>query len=191
MATSASETSTPRNERNDAPLSIVDFEGVEEHVANQRGKVVVMDAWSTSCVPCIKEFHNLVELHHKYSPDQLACMSLSFDYEGLGTPEEQREPVLRFLQEQRGNVRQSTVERGIGRAVSQVSTWPAPAVFVYDRAGKLRKRFDNEQAQSKDEAFTYEQVGQLVAELLQEPSWAAVPGGYVAFLQPSPDKRHV
>jgi hypothetical protein len=50
-----------------------------------------------------------------------------------------------------------------------------PAVFVYDRAGQLRKRFDNQKAKTKAEAFTYEQVGQLVAELLAEPTPDQVP----------------
>jgi len=89
-------------------LAIVDYQGVMEHVAENRGKVVVMDAWSTSCPPCLKEFHNLVELHNTYGPEKVACISLSFDYEGIDTPEDQAPRVLKFL------------ERRIGRVVSQV-----------------------------------------------------------------------
>jgi thiol-disulfide isomerase/thioredoxin len=154
----------------DVPLTIVDFEGIQRHIADQRGKVVVMDAWSTSCTPCLKEFHNLVELHHKYPADQLTCMSLSFDYEGLGKPEEQREGVLKFLRQQGAtfdNLLSSEESDALYRKLQLASV---PAVFVYDRSGKLRKRFDNEKAHSPEEAFTYAQVGQLVAELLQEPA---------------------
>jgi len=50
-----------------------------------------------------------------------------------------------------------------------------PAVFVYDRAGRLRKRFDNEAAHTKAEAFTYEQVGQLVAELVEDSAGSQPP----------------
>ena len=42
--------------------------GFKQRIAAKRGKVVVMDAWSTSCPPCMKEFHNLVELHKQYGP---------------------------------------------------------------------------------------------------------------------------
>jgi hypothetical protein len=42
-----------------------------------------------------------------------------------------------------------------------------PAVFVYGRDGKLVKRFDNEQAKSEDENFTYADVNKLVEELLK------------------------
>ncbi len=45
-----------------------------------------------------------------------------------------------------------------------------PAVFVYDRSGKLRKRFDNEQAAGDADVFTYEQVDHFVAQLLAEPA---------------------
>ena len=149
-------------------LSIVSFEGIQERIARNRGRVVVMDAWSTSCAPCMKEFHHLVELHKQYGPDKVACISLSFDFEGIGTPEEQQGRVLEFLRGQG-----ATFENLLSNEKSDVlyrkfKLAAVPAVFVYDRAGQLRKRFDNERAKSKAEAFTYEQVGRLVAELLEE-----------------------
>jgi hypothetical protein len=42
-----------------------------------------------------------------------------------------------------------------------------PAVFVFGRDGKLVKRFDNEQAKTEDDNFTYEDVNRLVEELLK------------------------
>jgi len=151
-------------------LSIVSFDEINERVAQHRGKVVVMDAWSTSCPPCLAEFHNLVELDRKYGREQLACISLSFDFEGLGSPEEQRAPVLKFLRGQ-----QATFENLLSNEESDVlyrkfKLAAIPAVFVYDRSGKLRKRFDNEHAKTKADAFTYAQVGELVAQLLAEPA---------------------
>ena len=52
----------------DVKLSIESYQGILDTIAAHKGKVVVMDAWSTSCPPCIKEFHNLVELHKQYGP---------------------------------------------------------------------------------------------------------------------------
>ena len=42
-----------------------------------------------------------------------------------------------------------------------------PAVFVYNQQGELAKRFDNEEAKTKSEEFTYQQVKDLVAQLVQ------------------------
>jgi thiol-disulfide isomerase/thioredoxin len=152
----------------DVQLSIVDFDGIGQHIARNRGRVVVMDAWSTSCPPCLKEFHNLVDLHKQYGPEQVACISLSFDYEGLGKPEEQRDRVLKFLRQQGATFDNLMSNEESDVLYRKFKLAAVPAVFVYDRAGQLRKRFDNEQAHSKAEAFTYEQVEQLVVELLKE-----------------------
>jgi thiol-disulfide isomerase/thioredoxin len=135
-------------------LSIVSFEEIEQRIADKRGKVVVMDAWSTSCPPCLQEFHNLVELHKKYGPDQVACISLSFDFEGIGKPEEQQEAVLKFLRQQGATFDNLLSNEESDVLYRKFRLAAVPAVFVYDRAGQLRKRFDNEQAKSKAEAFT-------------------------------------
>jgi thiol-disulfide isomerase/thioredoxin len=152
-------------------LSIVDFEGIQRRIAGHRGKVVVMDAWSTSCPPCLAEFHNLVELHKSHAAKDVACISLSFDFEGLGKPEEQQEPVLKFLRSQGATFENLLASEESDALYRKFKLAAVPAVFVYDRAGQLRKRFDNEQAKSKAEAFTYQQVRELVAELIaQGPS---------------------
>lgn len=151
-------------------LAIESFDGIQARVAANRGKVVVMDAWSTSCPPCMQEFHHLVALHAKYGPEQLACMSLSFDFEGLGTPQEVEGPVLDFLRKQGATFENLMSSEESDVLYRKFKLAAVPAVFVYDRAGNLRKRFDNEQAKSKDEAFTYAQVEQLVTELLKEPA---------------------
>ena len=153
-----------------ATVQLLDFDGIQKLIASKRGQVVVMDAWSTSCPPCIKEFPHLVELHKKHADDGLACISLSFDFEGIGTPEEQLPNVEKFLSDQGAafdNVLGSEESDALYRKFQLASV---PAVFVYDRQGNLRKRFDNQQAKSEKDAFTYEHVGELVHELLSEPA---------------------
>src|SRR5687768_17161235 len=59
-------------------LQLLDWEGLQGLLAGHRGKVVVLDCWSTSCVPCIEEFPNLVSLQNRHSREDLACVSLSF-----------------------------------------------------------------------------------------------------------------
>jgi thiol-disulfide isomerase/thioredoxin len=150
-------------------LKILDFDGIMQLVKSksQKGKVVVMDAWSTSCAPCLKEFPRLVALHKRHG-DRVACISLSFDYEGIGRPEEQREAVLKFLREQGAtfdNVLSSDDSDTLYRKFKLASI---PAVFVYDRQGNLRKRFDNERIKREADAFTYTDVESLVEELLKD-----------------------
>ena len=146
----------------DVDVEILSFDEIQERIADKRGRVVVMDAWSTSCPPCMKDFHNLVELHKEYPAEDLACISLSFDYEGLGTPEEAREPVIGFLKTQGATFDNLMSNEESDVLYRKLDLNAVPAVFVYDRSGKLRQRFESEGA--------YEQVRQLVAELVAEPA---------------------
>ncbi|MEX0979394.1 MAG: TlpA disulfide reductase family protein [Pirellulales bacterium] len=160
-STTDSETTADAGHVNDdVKLSILGFDEIQALVASKRGKVVVMDAWSTACPPCMKDFHNLVELSKQYGGDELACISLSFDFEGIGKPEDVQAPVLKFLQSQGAafdNVMSNEESDALYRKFKLNSV---PAVFVYDRAGKLRERFENEGA--------YAKVRSLVAELVKE-----------------------
>ena len=149
-------------------ITIVDFDGIGQQIAKHKGQVVVMDAWSTSCPPCMKEFHNLVELHKKYGPEQLACISLSFDFEGLGKPEEVEPGVLKFLRSQGATFTNLLSSEESDVLYRKFKLAAVPAVFVYDQSGQLAKRFDNEQAKTAAEQFTYAQVGELVARLISE-----------------------
>jgi thiol-disulfide isomerase/thioredoxin len=157
-------------------LKTLDFDGIQQLLASHKGQVVVMDAWSTACPPCIKEFHNLVEIHREYPTDQVACISLSFDYDGIGKPEEQAPRVLKFLREQDAtfdNVLSSEESQELYRKFKLAAV---PAVFVYNQQGELAKRFDNEDAKTKSEEFSYEQVKELVAQLVD--SGGAGPSSY-------------
>lgn len=140
-------------------LQTRDFDGLTTLIKSHQGKVVVMDAWSTSCPPCLKEFPNLVEIHKKHGPEKVACISLSLDYTGLDKLEDSREPVLGFLQE-----KGATFDNVLASEADEVMTkklmiGAVPAVFVYDKQGDLAKTFQG--------AFTYEQVKELVESLVK------------------------
>lgn len=148
--------------QDEVTLQILDYEGIQKLIAGHRGKFVVMDAWSTYCPPCVKEFPNLVQLSKKY-PDELACISLSFDYEGLDPPEVVQGPVLAFLQQQGAtfdNVLSSEEADALYRKLDLAAV---PAVFVYDQQGSLLKRFDN----STGEEVSYAEVEAYLAEQME------------------------
>jgi len=148
-------------------VALVNHAELLERIAGHRGKVVVLDCWSTSCPPCVKEFPGLVGLARDYG-DQVACLSLSFDYEGFGTPEEVLPPVQEFLNQ----VEAGAIENLLGREDSdtlyeKLELTSVPAVYVYGRDGTLLRRFDDDYAATElDRPFTYADVRQLVDETL-------------------------
>src|SRR5690242_261241 len=78
------------------------------HIAAQTNKVVVIDLWGFFCVPCKKEFPNLVRLHHTYGDKGLVCISLSMDFN-----DELKKQALGFLQEKKAVFTNYVLEEGI------------------------------------------------------------------------------
>lgn len=150
-------------------LKIMGFDDVQKLVASKRGKVVVLDAWSTSCVPCMREFPHLVELHKSYG-DKVACISLSADYAGIKSkpPEFYREKVLKFLTKQGATFDNVLCSVPADELFEKLEIPSIPAVFVYDQSGKLVKTFDNSEAESEEDEFTYKDVTKLVDSLLKK-----------------------
>jgi thiol-disulfide isomerase/thioredoxin len=73
---------------------------LDKALKGQKGKVVVVDCWATWCVPCVKKFPHLVEMHNKYADKGLVCVSLSADK--LSNPKAYtKEKVLEFLKEKK------------------------------------------------------------------------------------------
>lgn len=150
----------------DVKVQIMDLATTQKLIASKKGKIVVVDAWSTSCIPCIKEFPNLVALQKSHAED-VVCVSLNLDYIGLKTkpPEFYKERVLKFLTKQNASFDNVLCSEECEAALEKLGVPSMPAVFVYDRAGKLAKTFDNSDAENEDEGFTYKEVTAFVDEL--------------------------
>lgn len=163
-ASDAVAAATSATEGEEVALQILDYEGIQKLLAGHRGKVVVMDCWSTWCEPCIKEFPNLVALDKQHSDDAVACVSLSFDYSGLGKAEDLQEDVLSFLRDQQAsfdNVLSSTADTELYERFGFASV---PCVLVYNQQGELARKFD---ASDPSKPFSYADVSALVDQLLK------------------------
>lgn len=144
-------------------VELDNWDGLQKRVTDAKGRVVVVDLWSTQCVPCLKEFPNLVNLHNERK-DDVACLSFNLDFYGVGEPEELKPEVLTVLKKLDStlpNVMSNVADETVYENLKLASI---PAVYVYDREGKLRKRFDDTQGQ-----FTYEKdILPLVETLIKE-----------------------
>lgn len=149
-------------------VQIKSWEEVQQMVADLRGQVVVIDIWSTWCVPCTVKFPEFVKLHESF-PEGLTCISVAANYSGLldEPPETFRDEVLDFLRRQNAafpNVISSTPDQEL---YSIVGADAVPIVLVYGPDGELAKMFTNEDPQFGEDGFTYaEHVQPLVEQLL-------------------------
>ena len=108
---------------NSEPLSITDF----------RGKVVLLDFWTYSCVNCIRTLPQLKEWQAKYADDGLVIL-------GIHTPEFEFEKL-------EANVAREASELGVTWPVAldnEYVTWDSyenvfwPAKYLVDARGRLR-----------------------------------------------------
>lgn len=157
----------PKAGKDEVRVRVADYDEIMATIEKQAGKVVVMDCWSTWCEPCIKEFPRLVKLHEKYGPKKLACLSLSFDYDGSGKPEDVQADVLDFLTKQQAAFDNLLSSEEAETLLKKLDLPSIPAVYVFDRKGKLAERFDD--SHNTSGKFSYDDVETLVARLVKEP----------------------
>jgi thiol-disulfide isomerase/thioredoxin len=138
-------------------LQVVKHKEFLKAMEGLRGKVVVVDVWGDFCIPCKEEFPHLVELHAKYVKKDVACVSVSVD------PVEDKEKALRFLQKQKAVFGNFLLDEAPKVWQDHFDIYGVPAVFVYDRDGKLAARFDLNEVGKK---FSYMDVEKAVEKLL-------------------------
>ena len=149
-------------------LNMQTWDQTEQLIASHKGKVVVVDFWATSCLPCRREFPHLVELQKSFG-DDIACVSVSLDYSGRKSrpPEIYREPVLEFLTEQGARFDNVLSTDDPDELQQRLELPPIPLVWVYDQNGKRRESFHN--ADRGGEEFTYaDHVKPFVQSLVDE-----------------------
>ncbi len=151
-------------------LQIVDWKGVEKLVASQKGKVVVVDIWTTTCSTCVEEFPKLVALQKKYGRDRLACISLACDYDGIKgkPPKYYAKGVLKFLKKQNATFDNVLLTVPFIDFLDQIDLSSTPALLVYGKDGKLVKRFDNDNVKKIADEFTFDEVESLVKRLIAQ-----------------------
>jgi len=161
---------TPTAETTPLLPSVKSWDETQQWVAGRQGKIVVLDLWSTWCVPCVREFPNLVKLQRDH-PVDVVCLGFNLDYSGAAgeTPESFRAAVGEFLTKQDARFENVISSDAADDVFQRLKLGSIPAVLVYGPDGQLSKRFDNDDGQYGDEGFTYERhvvpwVEQLLAE---------------------------
>jgi thiol-disulfide isomerase/thioredoxin len=120
-------------------------------------RVVLVNVWATWCMPCRKEFPDLVRLSRNYAKRGLEVIFVSGDFD------DQRSQVVEFLAAH--GVRGDTYLKA-GKDQEFIDTfdpdWSGalPATFIYDGTGSLRRAIL--------ESTSYERLEKLVVALLDE-----------------------
>ncbi len=146
------------------------WKDVEALVAKSAGKIVVVDVWSTSCLPCMTEFPHLVEMHQKHG-EKVICISFNVDYVGIKSKPvaTYEKKVAEFLQKHKATCTNILSNMPSDEIFQSLELSSIPAAYVYGTDGKLLKRFDDSLlVDGKEEAFTYQDdINPFVEKLLE------------------------
>ena len=148
-------------------LREVDRAAVDALVAEQRGKVVLVDFWATWCGPCLKQLPHTAELARKHEADGLVVVTVTVD-----EPEE-LEKAKKRLAELVGDAPVTHLSSSLGGGSAameafEIGSGSAPHYKLYDRTGKLRQVFENDP--SAERQYTTDDIDAEVATLLSEKS---------------------
>jgi thiol:disulfide interchange protein DsbD len=114
----AADIGTPRTALDGAPIDTA-------------GKVVVLDFWATYCEPCVREIPGLNKLYRELSPRGLAIVGVDID-------QDDAELVKPFLAK---HPMDYPVALGTPSLGTRYGVEGFPATLIFDRSGKLVKRF--------------------------------------------------
>ncbi len=155
---------------NSEPLSMADL----------RGKVVLIDFWTYTCINCIRTFEHLKEWHSKYADKGLVIV-------GVHSPEFLFETV-------RANVEQAVSDFGIEYPVAQdnqLNTWQTfgnrswPGKFLIDKGGTVRFRHFGEGQYAETERWIRELLSETEVTLSDVPANTDADGPVYPGLQSS------
>ncbi len=141
------------------PAGTADFtdrDGAVHNLADWRGKVVLLNFWSVSCVPCREEMPALNALEKELGGDDFAVVPVAFGYNHPGG-------LARFLT--RYGIDALPVLLDPGRELSsQMGVIAPPVTVIIDREGMEVARFIGGADWASDEAKAI-----LEAEMATEP----------------------
>lgn|SRR5262245_47614612 len=135
-------------------LTIGDAQTLDKIIASHKGQVVFVDCWATWCGPCVAGFPDTVAMANKYRDQGLATIAVSFDLL-------EDEPNVRaFLVQQEADFEHllSKYDGVNQRAAIEFDVEALPQYRVYDREGKLRKKWEGKS----------DEIESMIQELLAE-----------------------
>jgi peroxiredoxin len=128
------------------------LDGSKSSVEAQRGKVMLVNFWATSCTTCVAEMPHIVQTHNKFKARGYETVAVAMDYD---TPAY----VSRFAQSRAlpFSVVHDT-NGAVARAFGDVKM--TPTTFLIDKQGRIVKRYLG----APDFAALEQLIGQLLAE---------------------------
>lgn len=149
-----------------------DLNGKSVHLADFRGKVVLVNFWATWCTACLAEITDLIALQKRVG-DRVAIVGVALDgvptehgesHSDISSHTENQTPTIESIT---GKVARAVNARGINYTVlldprssvgGQFNGGELPTTVIFDAQGRVRRRFVGERTTEVFEAMLAEAV---------------------------------
>lgn len=138
----------------------VSFSEWEQKLAGYPPDIVVVDLWATWCVSCLERFPHMVELWRRYRDRGVRFVSLNLDDH---QDDQALEDARTLLQRFGATFENYHLDENLMQAFERLDLLGIPAVFVYDRTGRLTARLSGD---DPNKQFTEADVEAAVLEQL-------------------------
>ena len=137
----------------------INYEKILERVQQNHGKVTLVNAWATWCVPCKEEMPNIVKLQKNYSGKGLDVILVSLD------DIDQKDSTVTTALKQAGVdfqtfVNSDSTDEAFINGMNPNWSGALPTTFLYDKESKLVETLVGERK--------YEQFEDAVAALMKK-----------------------
>jgi peroxiredoxin len=119
----------PVQDRAPAPdFTLKDASGVTVHLADYKGKVVLLNFWATWCGPCKVEIPWFMEFERTYKDQGFAVLGVSMDDEGWKV-------VKPYIEQHKLNYRVAVGNEDVSKSYGGIDT--LPTTLMIDREGRM------------------------------------------------------
>jgi cytochrome c biogenesis protein CcmG, thiol:disulfide interchange protein DsbE len=133
----------PRQTGRPAPDFTVTDGNRSLRLADYRGKIVILNFWETSCLPCIAELPSLTAMQQQLPQVQVLAVSV----------DEDRQAYRDYLAEHKISL--LTIDDTAHHSADLYGTYRWPETYVIDQHGTIRRKFIGAQDWTSPEIIEY------------------------------------
>jgi thiol-disulfide isomerase/thioredoxin len=138
VAASVLATNVPARQPAVVEVKVKKYQDLCDLITANKGKVVLLDFWSLTCVPCKRAFPHTVEMEKKLAAQGLVVVSVSTD-ELKENAQKIQELVLKFLKNNQANFPNIILDEPESLLREKLRLSSLPCIYVFNREGKWRQ----------------------------------------------------